>query len=149
MTKMEAEFLRTRTYWTVTAFGDVLGSSYTNDSYSVAQLTKPGTLPTEASARRVNRAFKKWMDDRFPGREMPNGGQYFMAFADGAIKVGKAWKSESEATRKKYGNCWKDQGDAHRAAEALAWLCAKERELFELRHNDRAEGEQERLPGAS
>lgn len=148
MNRMEAEFRKTGIYWGVTAFGQPLGCTWNGDSLSLRKLKAPGTLPTEAAARRVIRAFAAWMKDRYPDREMPNGGQYFMAFPDGAVKVGKSWKSESEAIRKAYGNCWKDQGDAHRASQALAWLCARERELFESRHNAQEAGEQERLPGA-
>lgn len=147
--RMEAEFRRTRTYWGITAFGEPMGCTWNDDSYSHRKLREPGTLPTEASAQRVIRAFAKWMKDRYPDREMPGGGQYFMAFPDGPAKVGKSWKAESEAVRKKYGNCWKDQGDAYKASMALAWLCERERERFETRHNAQVAGDQERPAGPS
>lgn len=131
MTRMEAEFRRTKTYWGITAFGEALGQTWGLDSYSARKLEDPGTLPTEESAKRVIRAFSAWMRDRYPEREQPTGNQYFMAFPDGAAKVGKSLRHESEAKRKAYGNCWAQQGDAQRASEALRWLCQRERERFE------------------
>ena len=148
MTKMEKHLLDTKTYWTVCVSGDPLGQTYTGCSYSQKQLKAPGTLPTEAAARRVSKAFKAWILKKYPEKGDPKG-EYFVAFADGPCKVKLLRRPESETIRRKNGNHFKDQGEAHQASLALAWLCAKERERFENGVQYAQAGGQERPDGSS
>lgn len=129
MTKMEAAFQETGISWTTTVWGEPIGHTWKRGSYGLDVLNRPCTLPTEKAARKVGKAFKKWIAARFPDKEEP-GNQYFVAFASGEIKVFKCWRAESEEVRRSGLNHFRNQTDAHLAASALAWLCKQERDRF-------------------
>lgn len=148
MEKMREYCQKNETVWVVTISGEPLGWTYGNGrGMTENDLKRPGMLPTEASAKRVARAFRAWIANKFPDKEEPKG-QYFVAFADGPVKVFPSRKMENEQERRKNLNYFHDQGDAHLASQALAWLCERERERFESGVQSVQAQLQERQPGA-
>lgn len=144
---MEQTARETGIVWRATISGDPLGLTFNGDTCSMKDLAYKGTVPTEAAAKRVAKALKRWIEDRYPDKG-DSKGEYFVAFPDGPVKVKLSRKADCEAWRKKNGNHFKDQGQAHQASLAFAWLCAKERERYETGHNEQVAGEQDRLSGA-
>jgi len=130
MTRTEQHMKETGKFWTLTVWMEPIGNSYNSDSYSQRMAASVGTLPTEAAARRVGKAFAAWNKKRFPDREDPSG-QYFVASPDGAFKVFQSFKTDTETIRRRAGNAYRDQSDAHVASDALRWLFEREREKFD------------------
>lgn len=140
MTRMEQTARETGIVWKATISGDPLGLTFKGDTCSMNDLKDKATVPTEEAAKRVARALKKWIEDKYPDKEEPKG-EYFVAFADGPCKVKQARRAESEKWRRKNGNHFKDQGQAHLASLAFAWLCEREREAYESRHDTSKAGQ--------
>ena len=130
MSRMLEECTRVGKIWVVTVAGEPLGLTFKNDSNSLRELEDARTVPTEAAAQRVSKAFKAWIEDRFPGKSTPKS-QYWVAFPDAPIKVFPARNPESEVIRRRNGNHFQDQGDAYTASQALRWLLKRERDMFE------------------
>lgn len=128
MSKMSEHCAETGLIWTVTVGGDPLGYTFKDDSHSLRQLVNKGSLPTEEAARRVARDFRKWIEHRFPNKQTPQS-QYFAAFPGMAIKVFPSRRDEEG--RRRNGNHFRDQSEANLAAQALEWLCQRERDRFE------------------
>lgn len=127
--KMQDHCLKEGRVWVVTVSGEPLGWTIWGDSASKRMLEAPGSLPTMEAAEKVARAFEAWIKKKHPRKVVPKGA-YFVALADGPTKVAPSRKGEE--WRRRIGNQFADQADAYTASQALAWLCAKERERFEM-----------------
>lgn len=127
---MRRHCLREGLIWGLAVSGEPIGWTAKDDSLFERDMANPGRLPTRESALRVSRAFGGWIRDRFPDKQDAKGG-YFVASADGPYKVLPSRKPENERIRRRNGNFFSDQGQAHRASEALRWLCQRERDRFE------------------